>query len=299
MNVLSLFLVLLELFCFLFLGYLLAATRQLDQATNQKLSGLVANVLTPALILASVSAKDPAADGNIVAEALLAGCLLYAFYFILNAIVFRQGHPVEKMMIMFANTSFIGFPILRALYGDFAVFLFSIIHLPFNALIYTYGVSLIAKKKEKVSLRQLVSPGLISSLMAIVLFLSGMELPELVTDFLHTLGNASIPLSMIVIGVSLYFVSLQDLFKDKELWLITAFKLVGLPLITALIMPFLPFEEMIRQLLLISTVLPSGSMVVILANQYHSQITKASLGVFLTTLLSLITIPALLGILLK
>lgn len=297
--------VMLELFAFIILGYILVKMKQIDKHSNQILSSLVANVFSPALIIGSVFSKSSINNNEIVIEAIFYGIILYIFYLIFNSILFKfikfnqNESNIFKLSLIFANTAFIGYPILKSIFGELSIFIFSLVHLSFNILLFSYGANLLSKSKQKelFSIKQLLSPGFLCSIVAIILYFSKVSCPEPVYEFLNTLGNVSIPLSMIVIGATLGFVDIKEVLKNKNVYFITFIKLIILPIITSLFVKILPCQEFIKQLLVFSTILPSGSMVVILSNKYNNNYSLATATVFLSTLLSIITIPVMLSIL--
>lgn len=304
-DIQTLLVTMLELFSFIILGWGVTKIGICDAHGNKVISSLVSNVLSPALILSAVQADGSSStDKSVVWEALLYGVLLYAIFLVLGWVftvwMAKEDRAVYKMLLIFSNTAFVGYPILRALFGEFSVFVFSIMHMPFNVLIFSYGVYLLQKDHGagKFPLRKMVTPGLLSSIIAIILYFSNMKLPMPVVDYLSTLGDSSIPLSMIAVGASVALQPLGDMFKNKNLAIMTAVKLVAFPCLLAAISSFFPCSEFTRQLFILSGTLPAGTMTVILATQYNSNTKVASAGVVLSTLCSIITIPLLCQLLL-
>lgn len=294
-----------ELSALILLGWLLTKLRLLDANGSSVLSTLVVHVFNPALIISSVLNGGLQGESDTVIEAIVCGILLYAL-FVFIAVLFyaRSKAPAEevsicKMIMIFANTAFVGYPILRALYGDFAVFVFSLMHLPFNVLIFTYGRALLEKgNKKKLSVKDLLSIGTISSIIALILYFGNISLPDPCVDFFSVLGDACVPLSMIVIGVSLSKASWKDIIQCRSINVAVFLRLIVLPVLLALITIPMPISDFNRELLVISGALPAGSMVVVLAKEYKANDRIASAGVFSTTILSVITIPLMLALLL-
>lgn len=294
-----------ELSALILLGWLLTKLRLLDANGSSVLSTLVVHVFNPALIISSVLNGGLQGESDTVIEAIVCGILLYALLVFIAVLFYaRSKAPAEevsicKMIMIFANTAFVGYPILRALYGDFAVFVFSLMHLPFNVLIFTYGRALLEKgNKKKLSVKDLLSIGTISSIIALILYFGNISLPDPCVDFFSVLGDACVPLSMIVIGVSLSKASWKDIIQCRSINVAVFLRLIVLPVLLALITIPMPISDFNRELLVISGALPAGSMVVVLAKEYKANDRIASAGVFSTTILSVITIPLMLALLL-
>ena len=297
--------VMLELSALILLGLVLTKLHLLDEKGSAVLSTLVVHVFNPALIISSVCEGGLQTQGDTVIEAIICGVFLYALLILIAIVVYMRSKALEeevsicKMIVIFSNTAFVGYPILRALYGDFAVFVFSLMHLPFNILIFTYGRSLLQKgNHQKMTVKDIFSIGTVSSIVALILYFGNISVPVRVADFFGILGDACVPLSMIVIGVSLAHASWKNVLKSKNINMVVFLRLIVLPILIAWITLPLPITTFNRELLVISGALPAGSMIVVLAKEYKTNDGLASAGVFLTTLLSVVTIPLMLGILL-
>lgn len=297
--------VMMELSALILLGLVLTKLHLLDEKGSAVLSTLVVHVFNPALIISSVCEGGLQTQGDTVIEAIICGVFLYALLILIAIVVYMRSKALEeevsicKMIVIFSNTAFVGYPILRALYGDFAVFVFSLMHLPFNILIFTYGRSLLQKgNHQKMTVKDIFSIGTVSSIVALILYFGNISVPVRVADFFGILGDACVPLSMIVIGVSLAHASWKNVLKSKNINMVVFLRLIVLPILIAWITLPLPITTFNRELLVISGALPAGSMIVVLAKEYKANDGLASAGVFLTTLLSVVTIPLMLGILL-
>ena len=297
--------VMLELSALILLGLVLTKLHLLDEKGSAVLSTLVVHVFNPALIISSVCEGGLQTQGDTVIEAIICGVFLYALLILIAIVVYMRSKALKeevsicKMIVIFSNTAFVGYPILRALYGDFAVFVFSLMHLPFNILIFTYGRSLLQKgNHQKMTVKDIFSIGTVSSIVALILYFGNISVPVRVADFFGILGDACVPLSMIVIGVSLAHASWKNVLKSKNINMVVFLRLIVLPILIAWITLPLPISTFNRELLVISGALPAGSMIVVLAKEYKANDGLASAGVFLTTLLSVVAIPLMLGILL-
>ena len=297
--------VMLELSALILLGLVLTKLHLLDEKGSAVLSTLVVHVFNPALIISSVCEGGLQTQGDTVIEAIICGVFLYALLILIAIVVYMRSKALKeevsicKMIVIFSNTAFVGYPILRALYGDFAVFVFSLMHLPFNILIFTYGRSLLQKgNHQKMTVKDIFSIGTVSSIVALILYYGNISVPVRVADFFGILGDACVPLSMIVIGISLAHASWKNVLKSKNINMVVFLRLIVLPILIAWITLPLPISTFNRELLVISGALPAGSMIVVLAKEYKANDGLASAGVFLTTLLSVVTIPLMLGILL-
>lgn len=301
MDFSSILTVLCKLFFLLLLGYFLYKKKLLDAHSNRGLSALLVNATNPALILSSLSATGAATKGD-VTRLLLFGA---GFYILLPLFAFltvrllriRPGkRGTAQLLLIFSNTGFMAIPILQTLYGDIAVFYSNILNLPFNFLIYSYGVYLLTQDRsagtgEPISWRQFINPGIIASAIALILYFSGLHLPAVINDTCSFLGGITPPLSMLLLGSVLAEYPLSSIFKDLRINFMLLIKQLLLPLIAMLLAHLIFTDPVITGIITLTFAMPCASMNVILSKQYGGDSLTASAGVVFTTVLSLITIP--------
>jgi len=300
---------LIVLFGIIAIGYFVTKRGWMNPKVNPKISELIIKLTLPALIFGSVFAEETTFSQKEVMNILRWGFALYFVLFILSFLTIylikpnKEDSGIYQILLIYANTGFIGYPLFGALFGAEAIFYMAVMHLPYNIFFFTIGVYIIRKsmnadKKEENVWKSIFSPGTIASLLAILFFAFNLTLPQPMIDMVITVGSATTPLALLIIGSSLTVVPFDALFKNRKLYFFTLIKLILLPLfVSLLIMPF-PINDMIRIMIILSTALPSGSLVVMMASQYGDNTELASSAVFLTTVLSVLTMPLVAAIIL-
>lgn len=286
-------------------GYYLNKRGILDAKINAGISSLIIQVTSPCLIISSVTSVD-SSDKSLAIQLLLIAivvyCVLPVLAFVLSRI-FRFPKDVRKTyecMLIFANTGFIALPILQSIFGSEAAFYNSLLNMPFNFLFFSLGAYMLAQDgEEKFNFRpqQLLSVGIISSVLAIIIYFGDITLPTFISESLSFVGNITTPLSMISIGCSVATYSIKEILSNKDLYLIALLRLAVIPLITYFSLSALIDNTMIIQMVTICFGMPVGSMVAMGACEYNGNIKAASSGVALTTILCVITIPIMLMLL--
>ena len=296
----------LKLFLAMAVGFFCNKKGMLDTASNKKLSGLIVTVTYPALILASVQNVDAAQKGQVILL-IFFGLAMYMGLVLLSWVMCRVMRiPAEKrsvcqVLLIFANSSFMGLPVAQSLFGDQAVFFTSMLHLGFNLYMYTLGIHLLMKgsgRTGKSDWKSMVNAGTISGILALVLFFTGWEIPPIVHEGIAFVGNLTPALSMIVLGSMLAEYPVRELFTDKQMYKISLLKLIVFPVLIWLAGRLLFPDAQIQGVILVSTAMPSAALCVMMANKCGSGEETAAAGVFLTTILSIVTFPLLCGILL-
>lgn len=281
------------------IGLYLGKKGILDHHTKNKMSELVLMFTSPALCIASVTTIKERND-SLVMSLLLIGVVMYLLlpvlgYFIAKILrVNKDLTGTYTCMIIFSNTAFMGYPVVQALFGDEAIFYTLILHMPFNILFYSLALYLFAKDgggKSKFEWRKLINTGLISGILALVLYFSKWDMPDLIAEPLKFVGNTTMPLSMIIIGASLSVFSLKEVFGQPRLYLMSAIRLFGMPVLTFLFLTLMTDNRMIIQVGTIISGMPIASMVAMGSAEYEKQGRHAALAVALTTIFSMITIP--------
>lgn len=153
--------------------------------------------------------------------------------------------------------------------------------------------------KRKFNIKDVLNTGVIAAIIALIIFLFGINVPGVVQEVLSMIGEITIPLSMILIGSSLALIPLKYVFSDIKIYLISFIKLIVMPAITYFIATLFTSDSFLIAQLTIATALPAGSMIVMLTTQYKGNVKTASVGVFITTVLSVITIPLMVYLLLN
>ena len=183
------------------------------------------------------------------------------------------------------NNVFIGFPVVEALFGQNAVFCAALTGLPFNLLLFSMGVSRLraGQGRGRVRLREVFSPALIATLVSIVFFLGQIPFPQLVSDTVQTLGGATVPLSMVIIGISLSQVPIREALTDWRAY-------VGVLRLFV--------SGTVLGVLTVIAACPSGAMITILSLRYGVDETFATRVNFVSTVLCAGTLPLMTHILL-
>ena len=285
-------------------GFAAAKAQWVDSAFSQKTSRLVANVFIVATILSSVVGVQPLLTGGEMAV-VAAVFVLFAIAGVLGWVCARllplsQGDRTAAWLsVFFMNNVFVGFPVVEALFGESAVFCASLTTLPFNLLLFSLGVSRLraGQGQGRVTLREVFSPALVGTLAAMVIFLLHIPLPALVGDTIKTLSGATVPLSMIVIGISLSRVPMGQALRDGKAYVVSLVRLLLCPLLVWLVLGLF-LEGTTLGVLTVIAACPSGAMVSILSIRYGVDDTFASRVNFLSTILCAVTLPVVTSFLL-
>ena len=306
MDIMVVFQTMLKLFLLLVLGFVLFKCHIFDEYTNKKISALIVNVASPMLIISSIAGVE-GNDKSIVFLMIGAGILMYIGFIILGKIINRifpfpkKDWPVYECMVVFANTGFMGYPVLLDVFGQEAVFYASLIHMAFNFFVYTYAIMCLTKSDDsefKLNFKQLLTPGIVLIFIGILIYLFDMQLPSVLMDTINSVGSLTAPLSMMMIGSSLAVYPIKDSFTDWRSYVFAFVRLIIVPFVTMIVCRLLHINPYYANITIITNAMPVGSMVLMLATQYNANVKIVTKNIVVSTLLSVITIPIVVAIML-
>lgn len=291
------------LFLLIIAGYAANKAKVMDSEGNKKISGLIVNIAMPAMILSSVMGEERALSSSQVWTLIGIAAGVYAFYIIVSLFlpkllgVAKKDVNLYRFMIIFSNVGFMGFAVVQALFGAEAVFYASIFNIPFNLLVYSLGIALIEGEKGRFSLKNLLNPGIIACILSVIIYLANIPVPQIIARPLELLGQMTTPAAMLIIGSSLAAIPLGEVFRDVRIYVLSLFKLILLPVLLWAVLRLLIQDQVILGVCVVIAAMPVATNCTMLCAEYGGDEQTAAKGVFISTLLSVITIPALMGIL--
>lgn len=311
MDFLSVFAKMIELFLIIIIGYITCKCGVFGKDARLHVTRLVLNVAIPGITLSSVLTQD-----NLPGTMEIIRLLLVAFssYLVLLAGAYivpkllrvkKQEEGIYRFMTAFANVGFIGYPVTQAIFGERAVFYTCVFNLPFNFIAFSIGVIFIRSSafygKEDaerpagsgVTYKTFLTPCLISSVLAIILALTGWKGPAIIGDTCTLLGNITTPAALMVIGSSLAEMPVREMFSNAKVYVFALFRLLILPIIVYFIYRGFITDTLLLGECVIISAMPVATNGTMLCLQYDADEKLMAQGTFITTVASLVTIPLL------
>lgn len=276
-------------------GFALAKRGLLTQAAIPQMTNLLLTVVLPCMLVDSMQIeRTPALLGSMGYTSLLVAGL-YVLYCLLSIPLFRRQNSATGKALRFGtlygNVGFMGLPLIQLVLGEQAM-VYGVINLMvFNAFNWSQGVVLMGGRRQ-VSLKQAVlNPGILGTVVALVLFLCGITLPSMVGSAVSFLGSMNTPLAMVIIGAQMASADWRSVFRSPAILLACGLKLVAMPLLTALILyPLHPEPDLYCTLVLLAGV-PTASITAMFAQRYGQDVSTSAQLVTVSTLLSILTLP--------
>ncbi|OFI05557.1 membrane transport protein [Clostridium acetireducens DSM 10703] len=287
------------------IGYVLTLKGWLNEEISKVFSKLVINISLPSLMIYDLMKSFDRnklfhlATGLIVPFCSIALCYILA---ILVSKIFKikLGRiGIFRSMFFVSNTIFIGLPVNLALFGEKSipyVLLYYIANTSFFWTIGAYGISKDGNSKaenifSKETLKRILSPPLMGFILAIILILLNIKLPKFIMDSCKYLGNLTTPLSMLFIGITIYYVNLKDIKIDKDMIILLIGRFLISPLTVIIVSYFYTIPDLMRKVFIIQSAMPAMTNTAIIAKAYNADYKYATVMTVVTTILSLFIIP--------
>ena len=291
------------LFLLVAVGFFCRRIGILTEKSVSSLSKLLLHICIPAMVICSMQIPfsgqilENAGQLILAALAYYAIAILIAWFAPYIVRAKKEEFGVFRFMLVFSNSMFMGFPILSMFFGEQAIFYAAVFNIPFGFLSYSIGIWLLksgtGEGKVTFSPKYLLNAAFISTIIGLVFFLTSFTIPDPISGALGLLSDITTPLSLIVTGGFLAGMSLKSIFGNVRQYLIAGIRLIVLPAVVWLI--FSPFIEnpLILGVIVVTAAMPAAVNTVILSEEHNTRPDLAAQGVFISTLLCVVTIPLL------
>lgn len=289
------------LLAIMFIGYSGARKKTFGPEFTKAASYLVSNILLSASIFNSICGNVPDIPVETMLKAMFIMSVSLAVCFIISAltIIPTKRHGIDpvpyELSLSIVNALLIGLPIIREVYGPIAVLNTGFFAVPLNLLLFSYGIWRLDSTGNHpghgFNLKALLSPCLFVTVISILIFAFRIKVPGIILQFSKYLGDATVPMSMIVIGTMMASDGLLDAFRDKRIYILCFIRLVITPLVAWLIISSITNDiDMLRTAVILAAC-PCGMVIPILSLQYGHDPVLSSRAVLVSTLLSMLTLP--------
>ena len=285
-----------SLFLIILIGVYGTKKNIINEEVNKGLRRILLEITLPLLVINSFSFDFAEGMGKNVFISFIYSIVFIAIGGIISYILLIPMKGEKKKILHFANIfsncGFIGFPIINSLYGAEGVVYTSIFNMIFTIVIWTYGVMIFSDKISKENIKKvLVNPAIIAVYIGIPMMLFKIKLPSAILDTTKIVGDMTAPISMIIVGSILSKINIKDVFKEVSVYYGALIKLVLIPLGLIGIKAVLKDNSNIINTIIIIQAMPAAAMTSIFAADFNKEKEYSAIVVFITTLLSIVTIP--------
>ena len=285
-------------------GFVCGKRGWLDDAGNRTISRLVVMLTNPMLALSSVLGKQRLMSNRQVLQLTAVAFVLLFSCMAISGLVMRvlkvpeRDRGLMRFLFSYCNISYIGYPVVQSLFGMDASFYVTVVVLCSQLLMWSYGVHLVSGHgKFHWHWGILKNHCLIASLTSYIIYLTGLQLPEIFSSMCSFIGQTTSPLIMLITGSALALMPLKNVFTNGTLYAMYAIKLFLLPAAAFFLLRGIIHDELLLGVIVTVLCIPSATNATNIAYLYGGNHELASSGVMLSPLASMVTMPVLLQLL--
>ena len=235
--------------------------------------------------------------------ALAAAFFAHALGLFFAEMCFRRVDEMRKGVLKFgtvvSNGGFMAIPLEYALLGPEGAFYGAVYVVVFNLLCWTYGLKVMCGHLKDLNRRILfINPGTVGLTVGLPLFLSSTTLPPVLGDPIRYLSELNTPLAMIVIGYYLADARFSAYFHCVPALVASCLRLLVIPAIvlaSLIMVRGFGLDPVMAIALTASASAPVAAMDSMFAAKYGRDVDVSVGLVSVTTLLSIITMPLIVG----
>lgn len=281
----------------IFCGFVLTKIKVIDKPFRVALTDFVVNFVLPCNIIKSFMQKF--GDGVLMAcvAILVISAVTQVGTFLLGKLLYGRKDagrkPILQYGTMVSNAAFLGNPIVEGLYGAQGLLYASVYLIPQRIMMWSAGISCFTGTSGKgVVKKVLTHPCIVAVFIGLILMFTGLELPAFLDKSLNMVGSCNTTLSLVVIGSILAELDPRSIF-NKDAVFYCVLRLAIIPGLVFLGCRLFAVDTLVTQTATILAGMPAPIIAAMLAGKYEKDEGFAVSLVFLSTVVSMLSIPAL------
>lgn len=292
------------------IGIIACRAKVITSESKDFLSRIIYYVTLPSMLLTNFSNIDltPRLLSNSLQALFLSLFvllfMLFAGWLISRLAGLKESHAaIFRLHSMLGNVIYLGLPIILSQFGTEGLLYGSIFILVSNIMMWTVGVAVITPGKTRLIdlvTGRMLNINTIAIITGFILFLLSIKLPPFILKSVGSLGSTTTYLSMIYIGSVLYFADKGKMLRNKNVYLLSVSRLLIVPFllmgIFMLVNYFFPgfLKKEVLSVAIMQAAMPCMVNVVIMVNILGEDDGIATADVFVSTILSIFTLPLIL-----
>lgn len=293
-----------QLFLILLMGYVVVKIKLLRSEDSRVLSVVMVYLVTPCMIINSFQLDyTPQIIGGLLFAFVLA--IAGHVLFLLVCRLLRRPlrlDDIERCAVIYTNGGILVIPLVQALLGETYVIYCCAFIVVQQVLIWTHCRSLLCGTASLDWKKILGNINIIAILIGAALFVLRVPLPSVINDTLATTGSLLGPLGMLLSGMVIADAPIGKLFSTPRNYVAVFLRLLLCPVLTVLLLRaagaagWIADGKNIMMTVYIACITPACATVTSLAQLYERDAAHASALYVLSTLLSIVTMPVMIGV---
>lgn len=293
-----------KLFVIMFMGYTVVKAGLMKSSESKSVSVIMVYLVIPCVILNAFQVEYTPDVQKGLLLACAAAVAVHILFLLLTAILKKPLHldVIERATLIYSNAGILVIPLVQELLGQEYVIYSSAYIAVQLILIWTHCKNMLCEEDKLEWKKVLLNVNIISIIAGVVLFIFRIQLPSGAQDVLNMMNNMIGPLGMLLAGMVIAEVPLKTVFTRKRIYLSAALRLFIYPVfvlgLMKVIQTFASIQDS-KQILLtvyLASITPACATVTSMAQLYDKDAAYSSSLYVLTTLLSIATMPVMVGL---
>lgn len=285
------------LFVLIVVGFICGKTGVITPEGKKIMNNFLIKAIVPAMIINAYLNME--FNPQILTNLLQAFGLSFAsifFAMLVSWLLLRKMKTGNKKVLWFAwsfsNAAYMGFPLVQGLFGNEGMLYASVFATVFNIIIWSAGYAVMSGETDRKKLIRSVvtSPVTCSVVVGLLLYLCRVPIPVIIKQPIRMMGEATTPISMIIIGEMIAESRITHILRNKEVWLTVAVRLLFIPAITFGLYYLFGIGGMVGSVILIQAASPTSATTSVLAAQFNHDEAIGAGTVVITTICSIVTL---------
>ena len=293
-----------KLFVIMFMGYAVVKAGLMKSSESKSVSVIMVYLVIPCVILNAFQVEYTPDVQKGLLLACAAAVAVHILFLLLTAILKKPLHldMIERATIIYSNAGILVIPLVQELLGQEYVIYSSAYIAVQLILIWAHCKNMLCEEDKLEWKKVLLNVNIISIIAGVVLFIFRIQFPSGAQDVLNMMNNMIGPLGMLLAGMVIAEAPLKTVFTRKRSYLSAALRLFIYPVfvlgLMKVIQTFASIQDS-KQILLtvyLASITPACATVTSMAQLYDKDAAYSSSLYVLTTLLSIATMPVMVGL---
>lgn len=289
-----------QIFILIIVGYFAAKKGIFSPEARRDMTNIVIYIILPCNIFHSF-------EKSLTPDKLMQCLIVFVialgsqiFYMVINKFAYNRFPQERRVVMQYAtivnNASFMGLPVVDSVFGSTGVLYGSVVLVPLRIFMWTSGLSLFTKTDKRQQFKSLaMHPCIWAVILGFAYLFSPVRLPDFLSDTIDVVGSCITFTTMFIVGSILSEVNFRTI-MDKACFYYSFIRLVAIPAVLFSLLRLVGIDPVVTGVAVLSSAMPAATMTAIMSDKYGRDSAFASKLVFVSTLISLVTLPIIAAI---
>ena len=293
-----------QLFLILFMGYAVVKTGLLKASDSKVVSVIMVYLVCPCMILNAFQIEDTPEIRKGLIYAMLVAAAMHVVLLGVTALLRRplKLDVVEQVNTIYSNAGALVIPLVQALLGSEYVIYSCAFIIVQTVLIWTHASACLQGRLAFEWKKLLENVNILAILAGAALYLLHWQLPDMLQNTVSSMGSMVGPIGMLLAGMAIAESPLKKVLCTKRHYLVAVLRLLVCPLIILLLLwvfraqTFVADGKNILMTVYLAAITPACATTTSMAQLYDRDAAHSSALYVLSTLLSIVTMPVMIGL---